>query len=295
MAAISRKDYYSLLQVQPEADFTELKKAYHRLAVLWHPDRNPGSQMAEDRFKAIAEAYAVLSDPKKRKRYDEVGHEIFSGEFTEKDIFQGFEINDLFKEFGLPTNDDTLERLLDLDKVDDRDTGRVQDFFGGFGQGKGERRSFGKKKAGDLKMQIFISLKVAIYGGEHLAAFNTVNGAMKTKVKIPKGTEDGTQITVPNKVPGAKNEESGDLVITIKILPNPNFARRGANIYTKLSLSAKELKNGAHPIVNTLDGKDIRINVAPGTKPGTKLKVTGLGVPQRTGKGNLIISLCLKD
>ncbi|MDR2404767.1 MAG: DnaJ domain-containing protein, partial [Deltaproteobacteria bacterium] len=103
MAAITRKDYYSILQVPPESDAVELKKAYHRLAVLWHPDRNPGSQMAEERFKSIAEAYAVLSDPKKRKRYDEVGHEIFAGEFTEKDIFQGFEINDLFKEFGLPT------------------------------------------------------------------------------------------------------------------------------------------------------------------------------------------------
>jgi curved DNA-binding protein len=296
MAAITRKDYYSTLQVPPEASPLDLKKAYHRLAVLWHPDRNPGSQMAEERFKAVAEAYAVLSDPKKRKRYDEVGHEIFSGEFTEKDIFQGFQVSDLFKEFGLPTNEDTLDRLLDLDKEEGGGAGRAQDFFGGFGQGKGERRPFGRKKAGDLSMPLYVSLREAVYGGERMAAFNTLKGVVKARVSIPPGTESESVILLRSLVPGARGEEKGDLSVTVKVLPNQDFQRRGQDLLTRLPLSPQELKDGASPVISTLDGKSLRISVAPGTSPGSRLKVAGHGVPSAKGAaGSLIVSVELKD
>ncbi|MDR2198347.1 MAG: DnaJ domain-containing protein [Deltaproteobacteria bacterium] len=295
MPAVSRKDYYTILQVSPEADPGELKKAYRRLAVLWHPDRNPGSQMAEERFKAVAEAYAVLSDPLKRKRYDEVGHETFAGEFQEKDIFRGFELSDLFKEFGLPDSGDTLERLLDLDPAEERDAGRAQDFFGGFGQGKGERRSGLRKKAADMRTRLFVSLKEAVYGARRLTAFNTPAGAVKATVDIPPGTEDGAIIPLKGKVPGGKNEEGGDLILTVKILPDKNFSRQGSDILTKLSLSARDLKEGANPVLGTLDGKTIRISVPPGTLPGARLKVAGRGVPRGASRGSLIVRVTLKD
>jgi DnaJ-class molecular chaperone len=277
--------------VSPDADLETLKKAYRLLAVRWHPDRNPGSQMAEDRFKSVAEAYAVLSDPKKRSRYDELGHEGFGGEFGPKDIFEGFDPSDLFKEFGLPDDRETLSKLLDLSGGDEHDPARLLDFFSGFGQKQGPRRR--PPLAGkDLSLPLAVSLREAVFGAFKAAAFNSARGVVKAMVRIPPGTRDGDVVTVPGSVPSPKGPP-GDLKVLVNVTPDTDFTVRGQDILTTIRLSGAELASGCAPTVPTLDGKTLRLAVPAGTLPGARLKAAGHGVPGRAGKGSLIVTIQL--
>lgn len=249
--------------------------------------------MAEERFKAIAEAYAVLSDPQKRERYDELGSEDFGEEFSHKDIFQGFDPTDLFKEFGLSATKETLDRILDPDSAEEREGGKFADFFAGFGQKAGRRRRE-KTKAPDLFLPLHLSLKDAVYGARKGVAFNSVKGVIKLHVTVPPGTLPGALITVPEKVPGTFNQSPGDLKINVSVSPDVNFRREGLDIVTNLKLSAKDLRDGSRPLVPTLKGPSLLLSVPPGTAPGTKLKAKGRGAPGPKGAvGDLIIKIIL--
>jgi DnaJ-class molecular chaperone len=275
--------------VSPDADQESLKKAYRLLAIRWHPDRNPGSQMAEERFKSVAEAYAVLSDPKKRRRYDELGHDGFGGEFGEKDLFEGFDPSDLFKEFGLADDRETLDRLLDLEGGDPHDPARLTDFFAGFGQKPGARPrpAVGGR---DLSMPLSLSLREAVFGTLKPCAFNTARGVTKLSVRVPPGTRTGDVITVPGKVPAPKGP-AGDLKVKVSVTPEPGFRLAGRDILTVLRLRRSELASGCRPSVATLDGKTLRLTVPPGTAPGVRLKAAGHGAPSGTGRGALIVTI----
>lgn len=190
------KDYYRLLQVSPDADQAALKKAYRQLAVLWHPDRNPDSTVAEERFKAIAEAYAVLSDPVKRQRYDQLGPEAFFGEFGPGDIFEGFDLADLFKEFGLPSVKESLFDLVDHGRGRAAKSGRYQDFFAEFGQKPSHGgRPRGKPPA--VGVTLAVSLKEAVLGAIKTCAFNVDAEVARVAVTVPPGSSHGQVLTVP--------------------------------------------------------------------------------------------------
>jgi curved DNA-binding protein len=247
--------------------------------------------MAEERFKAIAEAYAVLSDPKKRERYDELGPDDFGNTFSDKDIFQGFDPSDLFREFGLPSEQETLDKLLHTDELDVHDPARLMDFFAGFGQKPGARV---RTKAPDLLVPLYISFKDAIFGCQRPCAFNAGKGVIKIDVTIPPGTNSGEEILLPGKVPGNYQQSLGDLRVTINILPDDRFTRQGQDLLTDLTLDSHELKNGCEPILTTLEGKSLKLKIPPLTLPGTKLKATGFGVPGKLSRGDLIVKLLLK-
>jgi DnaJ-class molecular chaperone len=276
--------------VSPDADQEALKKAYRLLAVRWHPDRNPGSRVAEERFKAMAEAYAVLSDPKKRRRYDELGHDGFGGEFDPEEIFEGFDPSYLFKEFGIPDDRETLARLLDLDGGETPDPARITGFFGDFGlkQGPRARPAVGGR---DLAVPLSASLKEAVFGAMKPAAFNSSKGVVKVMVRLPPGTKNGDVITVPGKVPPPGKGLPGDLKVTVSVVPDPGFKVVGRDIVTSLKLKRSELASGCRPSVATLDGKTLRLAVPPGTAQGARLKAAGHGVPSRTGRGALIVTI----
>jgi DnaJ-class molecular chaperone len=284
------KDYYRILQVDPEADQTALKKAYRQLAVIWHPDRNPNSSVAEERFKAIAEAYAVLSDPLKRQRYDHLGPENFASEYGTADIFQGFDLSDLFREFGLPPIKETLFGILSDDEGAGRTAaGTYQDFFAEFGQKPDKAKRPGKSPP--LAMTLAVSLREAVFGAIKPAAFNAGSGVVKVSLTIPQGSRHGQLLTVKNRVPGS-GRQAGDLMVTINVTPNANFRRLGQDLMTTLNLTKDELSAGCRPLVPTLDDQTLRLSVPAGTKSGSRLKATGHGVPGPDGKrGDLLITV----
>jgi DnaJ-class molecular chaperone len=272
-------DYYQILGVSSTASALELKKAYRQLAIAWHPDRNPGSPLAEERFKAISEAYAVLSDPLKRKRFDQLGPEKFSSEFSSKDIFHGFEVADLFKEFGLPKAEEELKRILGQKPRPARDPSVWQDFFSGFGQKPGPRI-----RSAPLAVDLAITLKEAVFGAEKTLAVKTPAGSVETLVTIPQGASHGQKLTLkgqgPPMVPGQKPR---DLAVTLSVRPEKDFTRRGLDILTNLTLPQKDLDQGRRALVKTLDGKSLMVTIQPGSKPNSLLRIPGHGTPNSTG------------
>ncbi|MDR3204873.1 MAG: DnaJ domain-containing protein [Deltaproteobacteria bacterium] len=282
-------DYYRLLQVEPEADEITLKKAYRRLAVIWHPDRNPGSSVAEERFKAIAEAYAVLSDPKKRKRYDNLGPEAFSEEFSTADIFQGFDLSDLFQEFGLAPIKETLFKTLELEPSGAESTRPYQDFFAKFGQ-KSEPKKKRSAPSSALEIVLAVSLKEAVFGAIKTVAFNQSTEVIKVAITVPPGAKEGQKIKVPRRGPGSEN-----LTVCLNVRPEPNFRILGQDLMTTVLISKSELKRGCRPIITTLDGQSLKLTVPPATAPGARLKAAGHGVPGLDGRrGNLIVTILEK-
>ncbi|MDR0548008.1 MAG: DnaJ domain-containing protein [Deltaproteobacteria bacterium] len=280
-------DYYRILGLGPTASPSELKRAYRQLAVAWHPDRNPGSPLAEERFKAISEAYAVLSDPIKRRQYDSLGPDKFRSEFSSKDIFQGFEAADLFKEFGLPDPDEELKRILTQKPSLEPDPLLWQNFFAGFGQKPGPRI-----RSSPLNVDLAVSLKEAVFGAEKALALNTPGGPVKALVTVPSGSVNGQKLTLKGQgPPSGPGQKPGDLAVTLTVKPERDFRRRGDDILTDLTLTQKELQEGCQPIVKTLDGRGLKLNVKPLTRAGTSLKAPGYGVPGTNG--SLLIRLIL--
>jgi DnaJ-class molecular chaperone len=282
------KDYYRLLQVSPDADQASIKKAYRKLAVLWHPDRNPDSSVAEERFKSIAEAYAVLGDPAKRQRYDQLGPEAFFGEFSPGDIFQGFDLSDLFKEFGLPPVKETLFSIIADGVSRPTKSGPYQDFFSEFGQKPGRRP---RTSAQAFSINLAVSLREAVFGAIKTAAYNSGAGSVRVTVTVPPGARHGQVLIVPKKVKTV-SQKNTDLAVTLTVLPDPAFRRQGNDLVTYVTLTKAELASGCRPVVPTLDGTKLRLTVPPGSHHGQRLKAAGHGVPGPDGRrGDLLIAL----
>ena len=152
---MAQQDYYEILGLKKGATPEEIKKAYRKLAVKYHPDKNPGDKKAEDRFKEINEAYAVLSDPQKKEKYDTFGSSGFHQQYSQEDIFRGFDFSNVYKDMGAGGGEDIFSRL----------------FGGAFGRGGrgGFRR--GPQKGADLEMETEVSFRDAAQGAEKLVAF----------------------------------------------------------------------------------------------------------------------------
>ncbi|MDR1578033.1 MAG: DnaJ domain-containing protein [Deltaproteobacteria bacterium] len=283
-----KQDYYRILGVTTTATSSELKKAYRQLAITWHPDRNPSSPLAEERFKAISEAYAVLSDPVKRRRFDQLGPEKFRSEFNKQDIFHGFEVNDLFKEFGLPSAEEELKRILTKKSAPAPDPLLWREFFAGFGQ-KPEPRI----RSAPMAVDLTVSLKEAVFGAEKSVPLGATSGSPQTVVNIPQGSTHGQKLTYRGQGPPlAPGQKPRDLVITLSVQPEKDFFRQGNDLLTAIDITQKELDQGGSPIVQTLDGRRLKLTVRPGAQPETLLRAPGLGVPGSNGA--LLIRLRLK-
>lgn len=288
---MSRNDYYTTLGVSRQVSDEELKRAYRNLAIKWHPDRNPGSALAEERFKAVAEAYAVLSNPGRRRQYDVMGEENFKLTFSQEKIFQGFEPDDFFRSFGVEDARDVLGRISRRDKekivpeVSELQRG-IGDFFSGFG-----RKNAGKLSP-DISLPLVLSFAEAALGAKKYVAYNSAGGTVKLEVEVAAGAYNGQKIILNGQGPANPGARPGNVIVSLLVTPDPRFTRQAYDLSTTLELSAEDLAAGCRPLVESLCGKSLRLNVPPGTKAGTIFRLPAYGLPKITGgRGDFLVKI----
>jgi curved DNA-binding protein len=270
------EDYYKILGVNRTADATEIKKAYRKLAMKFHPDHAKGDKTAEEKFKKISEAYAVLSDKEKRQEYDTFGSEGFRQRFSQEDIFRGFDINDILREFGFGG-----------------------DTFGGAGRGTrfsyGSGAPFGGRgrqqaqsvKGSDLIYELPLTLREAAFGTAKAVTIQNQGAPERVTVKIPKGMAAGKKLRLAGKgSPGPFGGPRGDLYIQATLMEDPVFSVDGQDLVTHRDIKITEALLGATISVPTLDEKQYNLKIPAGTKSGTKLRLPGHGLPAMQGSKN---------
>lgn len=266
------EDYYKILGVRRQATSKEIKKTYRSLAIKYHPDKNKDDKNAEEKFKKISEAYAVLSDPEKREQYDTFGHAGFQQQYSREDIFKGFDPGDWFKEFGFGR------------QSFGGTGGGMEDIFGGFGR-QSQRRPV-HRRGDNISYDLHVSLAESIFGAERLVAFNKDDGVAKITVKIPPGIQSGKKLRLAGKGhPSPAGGPPGDLLVAIHVTPHPEFKRQGYNLVRDVNILPSEAILGTTVKVETLDGSVLNLKVPPGTKSHTRLRVKGHGVPRSKGGG----------
>jgi molecular chaperone DnaJ len=321
------KDLYNVLGVERGASEDDIKKAYRKMAMKYHPDKNPGDESAEAKFKEVAEAYDVLSDEGKKSNYDRFG--TTDGK-SQNPFGQGFNMDDIFSQFG--------------------------DIFGSRGNPHQRRQA----KGGDLRIKVSLTIQEIITGctkkmkykrqdtckpcsgkggsdvrdcipcggsGRRIVAQNTPFGQMRTEtgcpdcnmtgkivhnkcnscngdgttlmeqevdIEIPKGVSNGIQLTMHGFGNSIRDGVNGDLQIVIDEIRNNTFKREGGNLIVDKEISVLDAIMGANVKVNTPHGEMV-VTIQPGTQPGTITRMHGKGVADiQYGLGDLIINLKVK-
>lgn len=256
---MSKRDYYEVLGVKKDASDDEIKKAFRKLAIKYHPDKNPGDKEAEAKFKEANEAYSVLSDKTKRQRYDQFGHSGVGGAGggAGGNPFEGFNFNGQSFNFdfgggGFGGLDDILGAM----------------FGGGF---RGVRRGR------DYRTSVTINFEEAIFG---CTKNITVDGE-QIKLKIPAGIYDGQSIRLNGKGGPAPQEggQRGDLYVEVRVRAHKRLTREGDLILSEVTISMVEAVLGTEVDVETVDG-EVTMKVPAGTQPGTNFKLSGHGAPR---------------
>ena len=316
---MAKRDYYEVLGVNKNASPEELKSAYRKLAVKYHPDKNPDNKSAEDKFKEASEAYGVLSDKSKKENYDNFGHAAFENGGGGQGGFGGFsgaDFSDIF-----------------------------EDFFGDFGGGRSSRNRSSNNRGSDLRYDLSISLEEAYEGKKQNIQFSTsekcssckgngskpgsspsrcsycggngrvrsnqgfftvqqtcpqcagsgeeitdpcsdCNGQGNTQtskriaVTIPKGVDDGTRIRLAGKgEAGTRGGASGDLYLFINVKSHELFKRSEVNLFFEFPISITDAALGATIEIPTIDGKKAKIKIPEGTQDGKQFRLKGKGMP----------------
>ena len=282
---MASKDYYEMLGVSKTASDDELKRAYRKLAMKYHPDRNANKKEAEERFKELNEAYAVLSDKEKRKQYDTFGKEGFHQRFSQEDIFRGFDFDDIFSSlFG--------GRARRESRAGGRGGVDFGDIFSRAYQGGGRA----SQKGEDALYELPITLEEAAFGGEKRISIPKNGKVEEINVKIPAGIPSGKKLRVTGKgMEGRSGGLAGDLYLQISIRPHPVFDREGDDITVEKEIGFSEAVLGTTIEVPTLEGTK-KVKVPPGTQSHTKMRLKGLGVShfQGTGKGDEYVKVIVR-
>jgi len=284
---MATKDYYDILGVNKKASDEEIKRAYRKMAMKYHPDRNPNKKEAEERFKEINEAYAVLSDKEKRKQYDTFGAEGFRQRFTQEDIFRGFDFDEILSGlFG------------GRGKREFRFGGKGGFDFGDLFSGQGGYQESGRmpQKGEDILYELPVSLEEAASGGEKRVSYRKDGRISEVSVKIPKGIPTGKKLRLAGKgMQGRNGGFPGDLYLQISVREHPIFTRDGDDLVVEKEVSFSEAVLGTTVEVPTLEGKK-RVKVPPGTQSHTKMRLKGLGLPrfQREGRGDELVKVIVR-
>ena len=261
---MAERDYYEVLGVNKSASPDEIKKAYRKIALKFHPDKNPGNKVAESKFKEASNAYEVLSDPDKRKIYDMHGHtginnSGFQGFKSPEDIFSHF--SDIFGRGG---------------------------GFGDFGEAFGDVfGGGGRQPSGDMQAKLPISFEDAALGTEKQIQ---VNGRA-IKVKIPAGIKNGDKLNLKNQGQNVGNGERGTLLLEIFVQPHSNFQRENLDVVTTAKIPFTLAALGGKVRISTLKN-DMDLKIPAGTQPGQQLRLRGHGITDYKGrKGDLRVQV----
>ena len=279
------EDYYKILGVQKTASGKEIKKAYRKLAMKYHPDHTKGDKGAEEKFKKISEAYAVLSDKEKRKEYDTFGSEGFRQRFSQEDIFRGFDFGDIFREFGFGGGDFSHGR------------GRRYSFGAGSPFNFSGAQQPGQAKGSDLVYELPLTLREVATGTSKVITFQHQGRSENLTVKIPKGLIAGKKLRLSGKGnPSPYGGPAGNLYIKSKVLNDQVFSSEKYDLYINRELKLSEALLGTTVSVPTIDDKQLSLKIPPGTKPGTKMRLSGHGLPDMKDnkKGDLYVRIQLK-
>ncbi|TYR35998.1 J domain-containing protein [Sphingobacterium phlebotomi] len=280
-------DYYKVLGVEKNASQDDIKKAYRKLARKYHPDLNPNDEDAKKRFQEINEANEVLTDPEKRKKYDQYGEHWKQGEAYEQAQQQQRSRGASGGNTGNPFEG------FDFDYSGNYDTGEFSDFFEqmfGSRHGGGRQTKF---RGNDYHSVLELTLQQAYT--THQQMF-TVNGKY-IRITIPAGVENGQKIKLNRQgSEGVNGGPSGDLYIEFNILSDPYFQRKGNDLYTAQDIDLYTALLGGETIVNTFAGK-IKVKINPETQNETKIRLKGKGFPvyKKDGQfGDLYVTLHVK-
>ncbi len=266
-------DYYKVLGVSREASPAEVKNAYRKLAMQYHPDRNPGDKKAEERFKEINEAYQVLSDPKKRQRYDQLGESYsqwqqngapgggfdWSRWTTQQPGGQAVDLDDLFGEGGFS---DFFSAI-----------------FGGAGLGQ-TIRGRTSRRTPSYQQQVTISLPEAYAGTTRILQL----GNRRVEVKIPAGAQTGTRIRLPAAATKGSDGAGSDIMLVIDVAEDPVFQREGNDLHTQVQIDMFKAVLGGQAEVRTMAGS-VLLTIPPGTQNDQVFRVSGRGMPDLKDSG----------
>lgn len=280
---MSKKDFYSILGVSRTSSPEELKKAYRKLAMQYHPDKNPGDKKAEEKFKEISEAYDVLSDTKKREMYDQFGHAGSQGFGGAGGPFGGAGGFGGFGGAGGPgSGGDPFQDIF----------GDVfGDIFGaGRGPGAGARGRRQQAKGTDLRYTLNISFEESALGCEKVISFMRQKGgkeeSAKLSVNVPAGVKEGQRLKLSGEgdaAPGGNNP--GDLYVIINVQDHPVFKRNENDVTMDLPVIYTDAILGTNIEVPTLTGRAM-IRIPPGTHSGQTFRLKGKGFPKLGGFGS---------
>lgn len=321
-------DYYETLGVSRDATTEEIKRAYRRLARQYHPDVNPGDKQAEEKFKAINEAYEVLSDPEKRRAYDLFGHAGLRSGAAEPDFGFGTNLGDLFDLlFGTgdphATRTSQAQRGSDLRidvevTLEEVATGVPKTIqyaryelctqCGGSGaeQGEGAATCTTCRGAGRIRhtrhtlLGTFSTVvpcphcngegRVITRPCRQCQGEGRVRRVVERTVRVPLGVESGTALQLLGEGDcGRRGGEAGDLYVVFQVRPHERFEREGAHLHTQLSISFAQAALGARVTLQGLE-ENIPLEIPPGTQPGSVIRLQGKGLPTpRHGRGDLFV------
>jgi curved DNA-binding protein len=249
------KDYYKILGVEKGANAEEIKKAFRKLAVKYHPDKNPGDKKAEDKFKEANEAYDVLSDPEKKKKYDELGSN--------------------WQQYANYNSQSANTGQYRSRRTRPQDEGMFSDFFESIFGFNDSRRSNVRMKGEDMQAETTLTLEEAYHGTSRQVTL----GNQKLNLKLKPGIADGQVLKMKEKGgPGINGGPAGDLYITIRIAPNAKYERKGDDLYAEEPMDMfTAVLGGKTPV--TAFGRTVNVSIPAGTDSNKVFRLKGLGMP----------------